>query len=96
MRKRSLNEWLIRLLIYAAIAFAIAYFWHQVKSKPVMSESQNIEQSPEDRKSESQEEVHSNISPEQTITPAELSNQTSEIPKSEITTSDILTRVQNI
>ncbi len=48
-----------------------------------MSESQNIEQSPEDGKSERPEEVHSNISP------AECSNQTSEISKSDISTSDI-------
>jgi hypothetical protein len=44
-----------------------------------MNEDQNIEQSPEDRKSERPEEVHSNISAEQIITPAELSNQTSDI-----------------
>jgi hypothetical protein len=33
MRKRSLQEWIIRLLIYAVIAFAAAFFWHQVKDK---------------------------------------------------------------
>jgi hypothetical protein len=49
-----------------------------------MDEGQNIEQSPEDGKSERPEEVNSTISPEEIITPAEFSNQTSEITKSEI------------
>ncbi len=49
-----------------------------------MDEDQNIEQGPKDSKSERPEEVKENISPEQIITPAEFSNQTSEIPKSEI------------
>jgi hypothetical protein len=32
MKKRSLKEWIIRLLIYATIGFAIAYFWQQMKN----------------------------------------------------------------
>ncbi len=45
-----------------------------------MTGDQNIEQSREDGKSERPEEVHSNISPKQIITPAELSNQASVNP----------------
>jgi hypothetical protein len=55
-----------------------------------MPEEQNIEQSPEDGKSERpKEEVNENISQEQIITPAEFSNQASEIPKSEIENMEV-------
>jgi hypothetical protein len=49
-----------------------------------MSEEQNIERSAEDGKSESPEEVHSNILLEQIISSVESSDQTSAIPKSAI------------
>ncbi len=62
-------------------SFRYCLFLAPDEKQPVMSEEENIEQSPEDGKSEKPEEVHSNISPEQTITLAELSNQTSEITK---------------
>src|SRR5437764_8657377 len=61
-----------------------------------MSEEEKIELSSKDRKSESQqdgklesqEEVHSNIMHELTISPVKT-NQTSEIPKSEIETMEV-------
>ena len=49
-----------------------------------MPEEQNIEQSPEDGKSERPEEVNENISPQETIKQSEPQIETSEIPKSEI------------
>ena len=29
--KRSFKEWLIRILIYVALGFAVAYIWHLMK-----------------------------------------------------------------
>ncbi len=54
-----------------------------------MPEEQNIEQSPEDGKTESPEEVNSTISQEQIIASAEFSNQTSEILKSDIPNMEV-------
>ncbi len=54
-----------------------------------MPEEQNIEQSPEDEKTERPEEVNSTISQEQIIASAEFSNQTSEILKSDIPNMEV-------
>ena len=54
-----------------------------------MSEDQKTEQRPKDGKIEDQEEVHSNISPEQVIVSPALLDQTSEIPKSEIENMEV-------
>ena len=70
-------------------SFRCCLFLAPDEKQPVMSEDQNIEQSPEDGKSERPEEVNENISPEQIIAPAESSNQTSEIPKSDIQNMEV-------
>jgi hypothetical protein len=54
-----------------------------------MSEEQNVEQSPEDGKSESPEEVNENISSLETIEQNEPQIEKSEIPKSEIADMEV-------
>ncbi len=55
-----------------------------------MSEDQNIEDSPQEEKTESPEEVaNEDISQKQTIEQTDAANQTSEIPKSEIKTMEV-------
>ncbi len=71
-------------------SFRCCLFLAPGEKQPVMSESQNIEESTEDEKSERQEEVTENISPQEPIEQTEAQIETSDIITSDINTSDIL------